>query len=90
MWLRISGRFLAMASTVLLLHPVQPGDHLHGSSLDPVPLSPLGQLVEVLPVPGFATYQHLVPLEAVVGLEPLAAAIAHRDMPTMMTTLVLV
>lgn len=77
-----------MASTVLLLsHPVQLEDHLLGYGLDPAALAPLK---DILPVPGLATYKHLVPLQAVVGLEPVAAALAHRDMATMLTTLLLV
>ena len=53
-------------------------------------LASLGEVFEVLPVPGIYTYEPLVPLQAVVGLEALATALAHRDMATMLTTLVLV
>ena len=75
---------------LLLPHPVKPPDHLLGCGVDPVALAPLGEVVEVLPVPGIYTYKSHVPLQAVVGLEALASALPHRDMATMLTTLVLV
>ena len=51
---------------------------------------PLGEVVEVLPVPGISTYKSHVPLQAVVDLEALATSLPHRDMATMLTTHVLV
>jgi hypothetical protein len=55
-----------------------------------VALASLGEVVEVVPVPGIYTYEPLVPLQAVVGLEALATTLEHRDMASMLTTLVLV
>ena len=84
------GHVVEDARPLLLPHPVQPPDHLLGRCVHPVALASLDEVVEVLPVPGIYTYEPLVPLQAVVGLEALATALAHRDMATMLTTLVLV
>ena len=55
-----------------------------------MPLAPLGQVVEIFPVPGLATDELLVPVKAVTGLEGFATALTDKHLATVLPTLVLV